>query len=145
MCHKKRIILIVFFCVPFLTAATRGDSLNFSQMDFNLDGTLHSNSDWGRLDYSFEGLSTVKYLNLTVNGSWQIQNFPLISTGDVGELQHMICGFSLGNTPGVDVSSMNYGYSITDDVLSAGRPARFPPRWATMRRTCRPAQARAWA
>lgn len=91
----------------------RGQSLNFSQLSLNLDDGSHPNSDWGAIDMSFIGSSAVEYLNVTVNGSWQIQNVPVLSDNGSGVSQTNTYNFAIGPN-GVPYSgSLAYGFTLT--------------------------------
>jgi hypothetical protein len=93
-------------------------SLIFSQLDFYLDGTSYVNSDWGSVDLTFTGQDPIMYFNLAVNGSWQVQNIPVLSIEGNGVVQTMSYSFSLGSSPGTNVTSLNYDYGFTSSVLA---------------------------
>lgn len=95
------------------------DSLSFQQSNINLYGgnaVLQSatpNSDWGSLDYTYMGTSSIQYFNLTVDGVWRVQNMPLLSNEGFGNPSTLTFNFSLGNTVGTAVPAVSYGYSTT--------------------------------
>ncbi len=91
--------------------------LQFCQMDFNFDGTVYENTDWGSVDLIYVGQEPILYFNLAVNGEWQIQNIPIISGRGVNVDQVMTYYFDLGNEVGEEVTEITYGYAITEDIL----------------------------
>lgn len=93
----------------------------FSQIDFDLDGMLTPDSEWGSLDLTLIGDPGVQYLNVSVNGSWQVQNIPVLSAGAPGTTQTLNYCFDLGTPRGLDVSQIDYGFSLTTD------PVMVPP------------------
>jgi hypothetical protein len=105
----------------WLGAPVNAESLEFYQLDFNLDGTITENSDWGAVDLTFTGSASILYFNLTVDGSWQVQNVPVFSIEGVDVTQTQSFWFDLGNEVGEDVGSLYYAYQLTTDTLG------FPP------------------
>lgn len=101
------------------------ESLSFQQSNINLygaDAVLQSStpySDWGSVDYTYMGTSSIQYFNLTVDGVWRIQNMPLLSNEGSGNPSTLAFNFSLGNTVGNAVPTVNYGYSTTADTQLA--------------------------
>ena len=91
--------------------------VEFYQVDFELDGNLTTNSDWGVVDLTFVGSTSILYFNLTVDGTWQVQNIPVQNLGDVGFTQVQRFWFDLGNAVGDDVTSLEYVYLLTTDPL----------------------------
>ncbi len=120
----------VFLLAIVLTTAVPANAgllgLSFSQADFDLGPNSQANSDWGFADLLWDG-SGVQYFNVSVNGSWQIQNAPLFS--DDGSSRNLSYNFSLGNTVGMDVLALNYVANIgTSPLFSAptGTPVAAP-------------------
>ena len=74
--------------------------LQFYQMDFNFDGTVYGNTDWGAVDLLFVGQEPIIYFNLAVNGEWQVQNIPVLSVQGVDVDKTMTYYFDLGNEVG---------------------------------------------
>lgn len=101
-----------------LTAAA-SEGLVFEQSSINLYGPAASlvlsqpQSDWGSVDLTYLGVSSLQYFNLTVDGIWRVQNMPLLSNQGVGVDNTLTFNFSLGNTPGSMVSNIAYGYTIS--------------------------------
>jgi len=56
------------------------------------------------------------YFNLTVNGTWQVQNMPVLSLAGVGNEQTATYYFDLGTPRGMDVNSLQYDYTFTEDT-----------------------------
>jgi len=91
--------------------------LQFYQMDFNFDGIMYANTDWGSVDVLFVGQEPIMYFNLAVNGEWQIQNIPVLSSQGVGVDQQMTYYFDLGCEVGEVVPDIMYDYDFTIDIL----------------------------
>lgn len=119
---KRFIFLTTLFSLLVPTSRVSGDTLDFFQLDFDLAGNVIQDSDWGAVDFTYQGQDPIMYFNLDVNGSWQAQNIPVLSKDGVGVAQTMRYYFSLGVLRGTDVSTLNYGYSFSSDILS-GMPS----------------------
>jgi hypothetical protein len=91
----------------------------FSQIDFVLDDVSTPDSDWGAVDLSFPGSADILYLNLKSNGTWSIQNLPVLSIEGSYAMQTQRFWFPLGVPSGNDATSIVYGVAITDHVLDA--------------------------
>lgn len=87
--------------------------LEFSQLDFELDSGVIPDSEWGDVALSQSGSPNLQYFNLTVNGSWQVQNVPVLPDQGVGVWQTVHMQFDLGVPRGNDVANIDYGYSLT--------------------------------
>jgi hypothetical protein len=74
------------------------------------------------VDVVFPGQTGVLYFNLNINGSWQVENIPVLSV-DGPISQRVTHSFSLGVSPGVQVGSVNAGFSLTADTLTSMPPA----------------------
>jgi len=92
--------------------AGSGIVLAFFQLDVTLDTDSVPNSDWGEVHVIHEGAAQLRYFNLTVNGSWQVRNAPLLSAEGVGTTQTEVFSFDLGVSPGVDVTQLSYAATI---------------------------------
>lgn len=125
-------VIITLMIVPTLSAISSIDEgqyilmnndlvldLQFYQMDFNFDGTLYENTDWGSVDLFYVGQDPFMYFNLVVNGEWQIQNIPVLSGRGIDVDQTMTYYFDLGNDVGEEVTSITYGYDFTEFVLQS--------------------------
>ncbi|MCG3129206.1 MAG: hypothetical protein CHACPFDD_04124 [Phycisphaerae bacterium] len=110
---------------PFVNSLTSAGAIvatRFTQIDFNLDSgaTQITNSGWGRFELTFVGALEMLYLNLNVDGRWEIQNIPVGSIeGDCGVVQQMTYAIGLGVTAGTQVSSVLYGVALSDSPLGA--------------------------
>jgi hypothetical protein len=98
----------------------------FYQMDFNLSGTAYIDTEWGSVDFTFAGQEPIMYFNLTVNGTWQVQNIPVLSIEGVGVDQTMTYYFDLGTARGTNVTSLNYDFTFTPNILDT-MPGLFKP------------------
>jgi hypothetical protein len=119
---KTRIILlgaIIVIALLLKTASTEGASLEFYQMNFNLAGNSIEDSDWGAVDLTYQGTNEIMYFNMAVAGAWQVQNVRVLSKEGVGVEQMMRYYFSLGVSRGTDVSTTNYAYLLTQDVITS--------------------------
>ncbi len=110
-------MMYLFICI----VSSYGQSVQFNQLNFNYDGTITNNSDWGAVDLTFIGSSSTLYLNLVRDTGWVIENMPVLTLHGVGISQTLRYWFPIG-IDGVPVSSITYGYSLTTDVLTT-RPA----------------------
>jgi hypothetical protein len=99
--------------------------IQFYQMDFKFDGTLYENTDWGSVDLFYVGQEPIMYFNLVVNGAWQVQNIPVLSSEGTNVDQIMTYYFDLGNEVGNEVTSVSYGYDFTDDILTSIPPEPY--------------------
>jgi PEP-CTERM motif len=76
-------------------------------------------SDWGSVDLSYVGVSGEQYFNLVVDGTWRIVNMPLGAYGGVGNPTTVTFNFALGNGDGTAVTTLDFGFAVTDIVLDA--------------------------
>lgn len=113
------VVVMALMGLPGLALAQPPDSLEFYQLNFKLDGTITLNSDWGAVDLAFTGSPDILYFNLTINGSWQIQNIPVLSIEGASIAQSQRFWFDLGNNVGEDVTSLNYAYALTTHTLAS--------------------------
>ena len=100
-------------------------TIHFYQLDLYLnDDIMYSNTDWGEVDLTLtpEADTGLVYLNVTVNGSWQVENMPIWPpTTDEGS-KTLSIAFDLGVPAGSTITYVNYGYSLTSTTVS-GPPA----------------------
>ncbi len=99
------------------------DNLIFSDRDMHPDTSL--NSFMGRVKLSFTGTDTIKYFNLSVSGNgiqntWPIRNFRINSLDSVGTAEDKYFSFIIAdtNSSGVNITSVNYGFSMTTDTVA---------------------------
>jgi len=130
---KKRAALGLLLLSLAVTGAARRQPqpvarlprVTFAQLDVDFDGDRHQKSQWGAADLRFVGSDKVLYFNLTVrsgeSGSpvWRIQNVPVLSREGAGVRQTTTFHFNLANAPGDRVASLEYGFQLTETVLSA--------------------------
>lgn len=115
--RKSKTIYVLFttFLTLLFLSNVSSQTLQFYQLNYNLDGKLSTNSDWGGVEITFPANPNTLYLNLTITAAgvttpWQIQNAPLSSIGT--GLQKRLLTFDIGN-PGINVPTMGYGYTLT--------------------------------
>ncbi|MCX6625140.1 MAG: hypothetical protein NTY38_29585 [Acidobacteria bacterium] len=102
------------------TLPASGGVINVHQLNLNLDGNVATHSDWGSVDVSFDRSTTLKYVNFSINGSWQVQNMAVSGIPGTGD-QEVTFNFFIGATGTDWTGSALIGYSF-DDVPS-GIPA----------------------
>jgi hypothetical protein len=90
-------------------------SLWFAQLDFDLDGHETKNSAWGTATLGYESASTILYFNLTVGRRWVVRNIPVPAST---RRQNLTFGFDLGVTKGTDVTTLDYAYDLTSNLLT---------------------------
>lgn len=115
-------VLVVFFSwwigiPPAADASIVG--LSFSQTDFAQGAHSVVNSDWGYVSLDYQGAADLQYFNLVVNGIWEIQNAPLISSEGIG-IQHSLgLNFDLGiSSQGENITKLHYVAALGMDLLS---------------------------
>jgi hypothetical protein len=91
----------------------------FHQLDFNYDGTITNNSEWGAVDVTFIGTDQIMYLNLTVDTAWVIENMPVLSTKGAGIEQTQRFWFDIGD-PGIPVGLLTQSLTLTPAI--SGKP-----------------------
>lgn len=112
-------VIVLSFLLLCTFSVARAESLVFSQLDFNLDEKLYQDTEWGSVDFTFTGQGPIMYFNLAVNGSWQVQNIPVLSVDGEGVEQTMTFDFDLGSERGTDVAVLEYDYAFTSDILAS--------------------------
>jgi hypothetical protein len=100
---------------PSLIASVQGGPPRYFQLDLDFDSGFHPNTDWGAVVVEYAGRPNVAYLNVNVNGRWEIQNVALFSVQGVGRPNRDTVYFSLGNQPGQPVQQIPVGAVITTD------------------------------
>jgi hypothetical protein len=111
--------VVNFQSIPLGVCSSAVSNISFNQMDFNFSGTAYNNTDWGSVDLTFIGQGPIMYFNLAINGSWQVQNIPVLSIEGVGVIQTISFTFGLGVPSGSDVTSVSYGYSFTSTTVGS--------------------------
>ena len=88
-------------------------SISFTQLNIEFDFTPRQNyTEWGEATVQFVGTSDVLYANLVVNGDWQVQNVPVLSTNGPGAPVTTTFDIQVG-PDGVPVSALTYGFTLT--------------------------------
>lgn len=70
------------------------------------------------MDLTYVGDTHVQYLNLSVNGTWQVMNALLPAVWAPGIPQTLTFNFQIGTTNGAPVNSVQYDYSLTPFLLA---------------------------
>jgi hypothetical protein len=119
---------LVLLATSFITGAASAQSLsNLTQLSFDLDGVVTPSTEWSTVDFTYAGSSSVQYFNLNYNGSWVIQNMPVLSReGLVSQTQQ----FAFHNGVlgrGVDLTGLAPTYlNATLTPTLQGSPASVP-------------------
>lgn len=100
-----------------------GEKLHFLQLDINLDGKITNRSNWGAVNLSYIPQPKIGYFNLSINGNWQIQNAPIFPAYPHVKQFALSFYFSLGVEHGTPVKEVQYGYSLTSDVIEQMPPS----------------------
>ncbi len=118
-------ILAVLLFMPSCDDETKKDlynvSLRFAQLDFDLGGQETKNSAWGSAELGYENARTILYFNLAINKRWVVRNIPVPAWEKDARWTF---GFDLGVNQGTDVTTLEYAYELTADVLTT-MPADF--------------------
>jgi len=93
-------------------------AVTLDQLDVTLDDGSHLNSPWGRALVAYAGSNDVLYFNLAINGTWRVQNMPVLSREGPGVGQTATFLFDLGVADGTDIGSALSAFELTTDVLS---------------------------
>src|SRR5438067_6119112 len=89
-------------------------SISFSQLNIEFDFTPREDfTEWGQAQVQFVGTSDpVLYANLVVNGDWEVQNVPVLSTNGPG--MPVTTSFDVALGPdGVPVNALTYAFTLT--------------------------------
>lgn len=107
----------------FLTATLpMVDSISFAQCDIAFDGSQQQNSNWGYAQLNYTGIQQDMYLNVNVDGRWEIENALVTSSKGIGLQQQEGWHFNLGNPDGMNVTGVMYGATLTPDVVVSPPP-----------------------
>jgi antitoxin (DNA-binding transcriptional repressor) of toxin-antitoxin stability system len=89
-------------------------TISFSQLNIEFDNTPREDfTEWGAATVQFVGTSDpVLYANLVVNGDWQVQNVPMLSTNGPGVPVTTTFDVALG-PDGVPVNALTYAFALT--------------------------------
>lgn len=100
----------------------QGGSLQFQQLDLDLDDGFRQNTDWGAAVIDHPGFPEVMYFNLTVNGRWEVQNMAILSQQGVGRPNRNTFYFNLRVPLGQRVGQIPMGALLTPDPQFAAPP-----------------------
>jgi hypothetical protein len=133
MCRSKRIhgiISALLLCTLVTTTtgcpANRNPfdaQLEFTQLDFDVNGNVTMDSSWGSVVITHTGSSEILYFNLAVNNAHVVKNLPILSQEGEGVENGAIVRFNLGVSNSTDVSTLDYAFSLDTDVENSA-PAR---------------------
>ncbi|MBA3485417.1 MAG: hypothetical protein H0T51_26780 [Pirellulales bacterium] len=121
-------LLLALIAASLLSGAASAQSLsNLTQLSFDLDGVVTPSTEWSTVDLSYSGSSSVQYFNLNYNGSWVIQNMPVLSReGLISQTQQ----FAFHNGVlgrGVDLTGLSPSFlNATLTPTLQGAPANVP-------------------
>jgi hypothetical protein len=112
-------IIAVLLAIPSCDEESEKNPYNvtllFEQLDFDLNGHKTKNSAWGSATLSYERARTTLYFNLAVGKRWVVRNVPVPPWE---EHAHWAFGFDLGVTKGTDVTTLEYAYELTSNLLT---------------------------
>ena len=111
-----------FAIAPRISTDVSQPGLRFAQQDYILESNTIVNSDRGRLDFTYMGAPKILYFNLNVNDNWQIVNMPLPSLNGPNVEQTLTLTFPIAGSIGIDVTSILYGFRLSDTVLTSMPP-----------------------
>ena len=95
-------------------------AIEFTQLSYEHDGApAWQDTEYGCVKFEYTGLSLIHYFNLTVNGSWQVQNLPITSPEGVGVTQALAVDFDLGVARGTPATTVDYAYTLTPTVATS--------------------------
>ena len=83
----------------------------FHQLNVTAGTSSEPDSDWGSAAVTYLGSKEVQYLNITVDGSWVVQNVALLSIDGLTS-QTITVDFGLPVTPGTAMKSVSYGATV---------------------------------
>lgn len=115
--RSGRVLLIFFFFLTGLhTPSTSiAQSASYHQLSFVYGTDTTSLSDWGAVDFTFTGHSGYKFLNLSVDTVWAIENAPIVSIQGTGVPQTIRLWFPLPDS-GVVIPEIAVGLTFTDSL-----------------------------
>ena len=116
--------IAVTVATTLLAAASFSQALSLYQMSYDLDGTVTNFTGYGRADLTYTGASSMLYMNMSVNGQWQVLNRPVLSPEGTGNTNQVSLYFDLG-VVGVPVSNVNYGFTLTTTPMGAPSSSLF--------------------
>lgn len=90
-------------------------AFEFHQLDFFWVNREEPNTPWGSATLGYERARTILYLNLAVGKRWVVRNIPVPAST---ERAHFTFGFDLGVTKGTNVTTLEYAYELTSNVLT---------------------------
>ncbi len=110
--------IAVLLAIPSCEEETKNPynvSYEFHQLEFFWVNREEPNTPWGSATLGYERAHTTLYLNLAVDKRWVVRNVPVPPST---ERAHWTFGFDLGVAKGTDVTTLEYAYKLTSNVLT---------------------------
>lgn len=93
-------------------------SFEVYQLDLFYDMTNEPDSDWGEVKVTYTGQSQLMYLNVMIDGRWEIENIPMLSREGPGHTMSTTYFVDLHVVPGTVVQQVDLRADITFVPLS---------------------------
>ncbi|MCB1187189.1 hypothetical protein KDL29_08500 [bacterium] len=100
-------------------------TLQFFQVDHEIDNDVQDNSDFGQVAVEFTGRDHPRYFNLNVDGTWVLQNIPVIPFAGVGVKQTVTFSYPLPVVPGDEITQISYGATMSDGLQASAPAVQF--------------------
>ena len=102
----------------------------FDQVSIELDGVPLAFTDWGQITLTLPQSEDVRYVNVSYNDNWVVQNIPILSGLTGGVADHIRLSFPLG-TNGAPAFTANTGFTVTTNLITAPPPSTNGTRIGT--------------
>ncbi len=106
-------------------------NLQFYQLDMETDGTNEPNSNYGMVEFDYQGAGSPLFLNVAVENLWVVENIPLVAPPNA-QRQLAVC-IPLPVVSGQDFPGGNVWFSVTQNPLNQQPPANQPAQFANRR------------
>jgi len=106
----------------FIALAFPPPSLSFAQCDIDFHGSTAQDSSYGFVVLDHQGFNDDMYLNVNVDGRWEVENALVVVSPPFGQQQRQGFHFSLGVPDGTDVTTVMTGYSVTPGTVAVPPP-----------------------
>ncbi len=90
---------------------------DLSQTDWNLDHVFTGDSAWGSQVVDHLSTGDLQYFNLSIGGTWAVQNLPIPPFAPFGIAQSITTRFNLGVAEGTPAGAMQSGFSLSPTAL----------------------------
>lgn len=118
-------LLLAVLAIAPMTGAPVLDSLSFAQIDIDYDGGSVFNSSFGYVRLSHNGYPSAMYLNVNVDGRWEVENALVTSVDGIRQQQEGF-HFNIGVPDGMNITEIMVGASLTPDILLSPPPPDHP-------------------